>query len=98
MEDLLKALGPFPVVQGIAIGIIVAAIGAVAIRRGWQDSQKNEPSIEDIKSRWELHRSIGHLDKNSFEIVDLLKRGNEIAEQQAAAINRLADIRWNAKQ
>jgi hypothetical protein len=98
MEELLKALGPWPLVQGIVIGLIVAAIGAWAIRRGLQDSKKNEPSIEDIKSRWELHRSIGHLDKNSFEIVDLLKRGNELVEQLTAAVNRLADSRWNAKQ
>lgn len=99
MDKLLEALGPWPLVQGIVIGIIVAAIGAWAIRRGLQDfSKRTEPSIEDIKSKWELHRSIGHLDKNSFEIVDLLKRANELAEQQIAAINRLGDSRWNAKQ
>lgn len=98
MEELLKALGPWPLVQGIVIGLIVAAIGTWAIRRGWLDSKKNEPSIEDIKSRWELHRSIGHLDKNSFEIVRLLERSNELTDQLLMAINRLADNRWNAKQ
>lgn len=99
MEELLKALGPWPLVQGIVIGIIVAAIGAWAIRRGLQDfSKKTEPSIEDIKSRWEFNKAIEHMHENSFEIVDLLKRGNELAEQNLAATNRLFDTRWNAKQ
>jgi len=98
MEELLKALAPWPVMQGIAIGIIVAAIGAWAVRRGLQDSKKNETSIEDIKSKWEMHKAIGHIHENSFEIVKLLERANELGEQQLAALNRMNDLRWNAKQ
>lgn len=98
MEELLKALTPWPPLQGFVIGIIVAAAGAWAVRRGFQDSKKNEPSIEEIKSKWEMHKAIGHIHENSFVIVDLLRRGNELAEQQLAALNRLGDLRWNAKQ
>ncbi|MCK1503140.1 MULTISPECIES: hypothetical protein [unclassified Bradyrhizobium] len=40
MEELLKALGPWPVAQGIVIGLLVAAAGFWAIRRGLQDNQR----------------------------------------------------------
>ncbi|MBR0855680.1 hypothetical protein [Bradyrhizobium liaoningense] len=40
MEELLKALGPWPMVQGIVIGLLVAAAGFWAIRRGMQDSAR----------------------------------------------------------
>lgn len=98
MEELLKALGPWPLVQGIVIGFIVAAIGTWAVRRGFQDSKKNGSSIEDIKSKWEMQKAIINLQDNSFDMVKLLERGNEIQEQQLAAINRIFDTRWNSKQ
>lgn len=98
MEELLKALGPWPTVQGIAIGIIVAAVGIWAMRRGVQDSRKREPSVEDIKAKWELQKAIGHIHENSFEMVEHLKRSNDLQEQLLAAINRFNDNRWNKKQ
>ncbi len=98
MEEFLRALGPWPLLQGIAFGLVIAAIGAWAVRRGLQDSRKNEPDIEDIKARWELHKAIGHIQQNSFEIVKLLERANELAEQQLAVLNRIFDDRWNRSQ
>jgi hypothetical protein len=98
MEEILKALGPWPTVQGIAIGIIVAAVGVWAMRRGMQDSRKGEPNVEDIKAKWELQKAIGHIHENSFEIVECLKRSNDLAEQILAALNRVNDTRWNKRQ
>lgn len=98
MEEILKALGPWPVFQGVVIGLMVAAAGAWAIRRGLQDAKKEEPAVEDLKARWELQKAIGHIHENSFDMVKLLERHNELLELVLAAINRLADSRWNSKQ
>lgn len=98
MEEILKALGPWPTVQGIAIGIIVAAVGVWAMRRGMQDSRKHEPSVEDIRAKWELQKAMGHICANSFEVVELLKRSNDLAEQMLAALNRFNDHSWNKRQ
>ena len=98
MDEILKALGPWPTVQGIAIGIIVAAVGVWAMRRGMQDSRKSEPDVEDIKARWELQKAMGHIHENSFEMVKCLERSNELAEQILAALNRFNDNRWNKRQ
>ncbi|WP_448031561.1 hypothetical protein [Bradyrhizobium liaoningense] len=46
MEELLKALGPWPVAQGMVIGLLVAAAGFWAIRRGLQDNQRTRDDDE----------------------------------------------------
>ena len=98
MEELLKALGPWPTVQGIAIGIIVCGIGIWAMKRGLDKSRSNEPDLEEVKAKWELYTQIRHLHENSFVIIKLLERSNDMAEQQLAALNRSNDARWNKKQ
>lgn len=99
MDKLIEALGPWPMVQGMVLGLVVAAIGIWAMRRGMQEnSLKGENAIEDIRARWELQKAIGHIHENSFEMVEQLKRGNDLAEQMVSAVNRLNDTRWNAKQ
>lgn len=98
MDKLIEALGPWPMVQRMVLGLIVAAIGIWAMRRGFQDSRKIEPEIEDIRARWELQKAIGHIHENSFEMVRHLERSNEIAEQLLAAIQRITDARWNSRQ
>lgn len=98
MEEVLKALSPWPQAQGILIGLIIAALGVWAFRKGLLDSKKSEPNVEDIKARWELQKAIAHIHDNSFDMVKLQERSNELAEQILAAINRLTDTRWNKRQ
>jgi hypothetical protein len=97
MKELLEALGPWPTVQGIAIGIIVAGVGIWAMRRGMLDKSKDLP-LEDVKAKWELYTQIRHIHENSFAMVEQLKRSNDLAEQQLAAVNRANDMRWNKNQ
>ncbi len=105
MEEALKALAPWPTAQGILIGIIIAGIGVWVMRRGLQDYRKNEPDVEDIKAKWELQKAMAHIHENSFAIVKLLEKSNELAERSnehaeaiLAALNRVFDTRWNRKQ
>lgn len=105
MEEILKALSPWPVLQGVLLGLLVAAGGVWAMRRGWLDSKKADsaapvpvPTVEDLKLRWEMQKAIGHIAANSFEIVKLLERQNELTEALTAAVNRVFDTRWNTRQ
>lgn len=97
MDELLKALTPWPTVQGIAIGIIVAGVGIWAMKKGLQDKSRAE-TIEDAKAKWELFERIRHMHENSFAIVKLLERSNDLNEDILAAINRSNDMRWNKQQ
>jgi hypothetical protein len=99
MKEVLEALAPWPVIQGIVIGLIIAGIGVWAMLRGLQDRQKKpDPGVEDLQARWEMQQAIAHMHENSFEIVKLLEKQNDIGERMLAAINRLADSHWNRSQ
>lgn len=97
MKELIEALGPWPTLQGIVIGMIVAGAGVWAILRGLQ-GRGREPQLEEAKARWEVHNWLRHIHDNSFQIVDLLERQNDLATQLLAAINRFNDHRWNGRQ
>jgi hypothetical protein len=49
MDELLKALGPWPVAQGIVIGLLVAAAGFWAIRKGLQDNQRPRDDDGEVR-------------------------------------------------
>lgn len=103
MDELLKALTPYPMVQGIAFGLIIAGIGAWAVKRGLQDSQKRDHAdlttqgvhieLTDAEKRlqWTAYEQLQNIESNSFASVKLL-------EKIAEALNRIADGRWNIKQ
>lgn len=98
MDEILKALAPWPMLQGIMLGLLVAAGGAWAMKRGFQDSKKTEPSVEDLQARWEMQKALAHIHENSFVIVDLLKKQNDLAERMLAALNRIGDNLFNIRQ
>lgn len=98
MKEVLEALAPWPVIQGIAIGLVIAGLGVWALLRGMQDQKKDEPAVEDLKARWEMQKAIAHIHENSFKILACLEQQNDIGERLLAALNRLADQRWNREQ
>lgn len=99
MEEALKALGPWPMAQGIAIGLIIAALGGWAFQRGLRDRNRDrEPSLEEAKAKWELYGQIRHIHQNSFEMVKHAEKSNELLAGVLAALNRFNDNRWNKTQ
>jgi len=108
MEELVKALGPWPMVQGIVIGLFVAAAGFWAIRKGLQDSRKEtghvprvvriEHTDEEKRWQWEAYKQLGHIEKNSFEIAKHSEDAVELLREVAKGINRMADAYWNSRQ
>ena len=54
MKELVEALAPWPLAQGIVIGILVAAAGFWAMRRGLQDRNRREAEQEAQPVRLDL--------------------------------------------
>src|SRR5205823_6594803 len=54
MDKLIEALAPWPQIQGIAIGMVILAIGYWAIRKGREDKKASETenrSIEELRAQ-----------------------------------------------
>jgi hypothetical protein len=97
MKELLDLLGPWPMLQGIVLGIVVATAAGMAARRGMKAGSEAK-DLEEIKAKWKLYEQIDHIHENSFALVKLQEHANEIGRQIVAALNRLADARWNGQQ
>lgn len=102
MEELLKALAPWPLAQGIVIGLAIAGVGFWAMKRGMQDRKRREEggdaqhvrvelSDDEKRLQWAAYKQLENIEKNSFTMVKLL---GTIAE----GVNRIADTRFNAGQ
>ena len=99
MEELLKALGPWPTLQGLALGLVIAAIAGWAIRRGMQDSRRrDEPDIEEEIRQREAYGHLKDLAEGISELIDLSRKLNENIVAHHAALNRILDTRWNRHQ
>jgi ABC-type nickel/cobalt efflux system permease component RcnA len=110
MEEVVKALGPWPLIQGMALGMIVAAIGFWAMWRGTQESRRRartsdeaqtiriDLTDEELRMRWDAHKHLDHIHENSFAMVKHLEKLVELNLTVIAALNRVADSRWNKGQ
>lgn len=102
MDKLLEALTPWPTIQGFAIGLIVAALGVWAMRRGLQESRRRETASGEAlavrleladserEAQWKAHQHLDHIHQNSFKIVQLLEK---LVESQQASKATLEMIR-----
>jgi hypothetical protein len=98
MKELIEALGPWPTLQGVVIGMAVAGIGAWAILRGLQGDDRKPQQLEEAKAKWEAHNWLREIHDNSSLLVDLMQKSNELSTQLLQAINRFNDNRWNGRQ
>ena len=91
LDELSKALGPWPVLQ-MLFGIMVLAAGAYAVVKGINNSkQVSTQSIDDMKTEWEAYKQLKNIEENTFRSVVL-------QEKTIEAINRLTENIWNRKQ
>jgi hypothetical protein len=100
MKELIEALGPWPMIQGIVIGLIVAGVGVWAILKGMRgDGDKDkEPDLEEMKAKWKFFDQFDDVHTNSFALIEQLKQQNSLMTQILAVLNRIADNRWNSRQ
>lgn len=83
MEEGLRALGPFPFLQ-MTFGVVVLALGVWSIIRGLQA----KPSEEEQRAEWKARQELEHLEENSWKIVMLLEKQNEL-------LGRLISVIYN---
>ena len=92
MEEALKLLGPWPLLQGLALGLVIAGIAVWAIRRGLQDSNTVATrSDEERYAERDAYKQLDRIEEHTEATVRLLERILE-------AFNRLNDMRWNRRQ
>lgn len=86
LEELMKALGPWPILQTF-LGLAVLSTGIVVIIKGINKGKDND----DKRADWAAYEQLKHIEENSFKSVALQERLVEIMGQ-------LRDITWNRKQ
>lgn len=108
MEEVVKALAPWPVLQGIVIGLLVAAAAFWAMRRGLQENRRREGldvqpirlhlTDDEKKAQWAAYEQLQQICENSFAVKHHLEKMVEGQSLLLAALNRLSDSRWNKGQ
>lgn len=88
LDELTKALGPWPVLQ-LVLGIAVLGAGIWAVSRGLQG--KDNGDISDKRAEWAAYEQLRNIEENSFKIAASQEKMVEIA-------NRIASILWNRGQ
>ncbi len=86
MDEVIKALGPWPILQ-MLFGLVVLVLGVWSIVRGLK-GKEDKASDEDKRAEWEAYHQLSNIEENSFKIV-------RTQEQLVAAVNRLVDVIWN---
>lgn len=85
MEEVLKMLGPWPVLQFL-FGIGILGFGIYMIVRGTQ--KENTPLIEDKRAEWLAYEHLRNIEENTFKMVEYLRQLKE-------STDRLTSVLWN---
>lgn len=89
LEELGKALGPWPILQ-VFFGLSILGAGIYAIVRGARGKQDNM-NLEDRRAEWAAREQLRNIEENSFKIASS-------NEKVVEAINRLSSVLWNNRQ
>lgn len=89
LEELTKALGPWPLLQ-LLFGLSILGAGIWAIVRGSR-GKSEAVSIEDRRAEWAAYEQLRNIEENTFKIVESQKRMVEV-------VDRLASVIWNRGQ
>lgn len=87
LEDGMKLLGPWPILQ-LMFGLAVLAGGVYMVIRGL--NRKDEPrlTLEDKRAEWAAYEQLKNVEENTFKLVDGQR-------QLTDAINRLTSVLYN---
>lgn len=90
MEETLRALGPYPFLQ-LMFGMVILGLGIWSIIKGLQAKE----SPEEQRAQWEARQQLENLESNSWKIVALLEKHNELLVRQNELMGRLASVLYN---
>lgn len=86
MEEVMKVLGPWPILQFV-FGVGILGFGVFMIVRGLQ-KKDGPPQIEDQRAVWLAYEHLKNIEENSFRLVELQRKTVE-------EIARLTSVIWN---
>lgn len=88
MEEIVKMLGPWPILQ-FMFGVGVLAFGTFMIIKG--QHKGGNLQLEEKRDEWAAYERLRNIEENSFKIVELLRKNNE-------DIQRLTSVIWNRRE
>ncbi len=113
MEELSKALGPWPILQ-FALGAIIFLGGAFMVYKGISGSRSSPPSLpptmpagstEEERARWRTYEAIENIEEQVFKLAEQQRVQIELTRQLVSMLDRvndtfrrLHDILWNRNQ
>lgn len=89
MDEISRALGPWPILQMI-FGVVILGLGVYSIIRGVK-GKETPIQLEDRRAEWLAYEHLKNIEENSFKMVDLLRKHNEDLE-------RFISVMWNRGQ
>lgn len=95
MDEIIKALGPFPALQ-VVFGAIVLGLGVYSVIRGLYG--KEGAKIEDQRSRWEAYGQLERIDRTAEQLLQEMRTNNELTKQLIDTVNRWGAFFFNKTQ
>ncbi len=93
MEEVVKLLGPWPVLQ-FMFGISVLGFGVFMIVKGL--GKRDEPvQIEDKRAEWLAYEHLRNIEENSFKLVELHKQLLDQLRHTEEQLKALSAAIWN---
>lgn len=86
MDEVTKALGPWPILQ-MVFGLVVLGLGIWSIIRGIR-GKEDKDSDEDKRAEWKAYNQLSNIEQNTFRIA-------AAQEKIVESVNRLVDVIWN---
>jgi hypothetical protein len=97
MEEITKALGPWPFLQFV-FGVVVLGLGVWSISRGLKGKEEKSFQIEDKRAEWAAYDQLKNIEENTFKMVENQKILGENQKSIVESVNRLTSVLWNRDQ
>lgn len=96
MEEVIKMLGPWPILQ-FMFGVGILGAGIWMIVRGVQ-KKDGHLQLEDKYAERRAYEHLENIEQNSFKVVELLQRIYERQDHLTDQLKALSAAIWNRRQ
>lgn len=100
MDEITKALGPWPVLQ-FAFGALILLGGAWVVLKGVHNSKHGDNSpanMDDQRERWEAYNRLENIEDCCFKIVEQQRTMIGAIQSLDASFRQLTAALWNRAQ
>lgn len=96
MEEVMKLLGPWPVLQ-LIFGLAVLGGGVWAIIKG-QKKDAGPPKLTDQRAEWEAYQQLANIEAEAFKQTEILSRILDRMNNNSEQMKALSSAIWNLQQ